>query len=77
MKVKFKIIGYLKEQINLNKRGGELELENDTTVGEALNIIGIENKQPIKILVDTKPVTEKFRLYQGAEITLIPIVGGG
>ena len=77
MKIYYKLVGYLRLQIELDTYEGQLELNTGATVEEALHAIGIKGKPAMMILVNKQLANRDTVLYEGANLRLVPIVGGG
>ena len=77
MKIYYKLVGYLRLQIELDTYEGQLELNTEATVEEALHAIGIKGKPAMMLLVNKQLANRDTVLHEGANLRLVPIVGGG
>lgn len=78
MKVSVQAFGSIREAANLAY--GEfrtLDLAAGATVAEAASSLGIDPHAVVNALIDGRAATQRDRLHDGAELTLMPAFTGG
>ncbi len=77
MRIKIKTYGLLRKYIPEEANPYEIEVEEGITVSELLRILKIpEDYVPIVTVGDRK-VEISYKIKNGDELTLLPIMGGG
>lgn len=78
MKIRIELVGYL-SRIGLPNgyRGGELDVANQISLGDALLSIGVDEHTPLFVSVNQKFATRDQVLQNGDVVKLIPPISGG
>lgn len=78
MKIYIKLIGYLaKSGLPNGYKGGELEIEEGTTLAQLMELLQISEKTSMLVAVNSRVKNELYVLQEGDVVQFAPPIVGG
>ncbi len=77
MRINLKVYGRLRHSLGFESETKDVEIAKALTIGELLLKLGLSRGEVLVMQVNGSPVDETYRLQDGDELRLLPIVGGG
>lgn len=77
MNIKYIVIGSLQNLIQAKQPQGEIEVEENSKVGDLCDQLGLNKKMQMVILINKEIAMLDTILSDQVEVTFVPVVSGG